>query len=206
MNKAIATLILASLLMSTLPLNVSADETQDIPTNAQATGVHVTLVDAVIQAGLLETLQGDGPFTVFAPTDAAFEAAGVDLSTFTTDEDNQTLANILTYHVVAGSVAAADVTDGMTAATVNGANLSFSVADGVVTVNNAKVTTADVMASNGVIHVIDAVLTPPVAEPAGPTLNIPETAQSTGVHTSLVAALSHAGLVETLQGLSLIHI
>jgi uncharacterized surface protein with fasciclin (FAS1) repeats len=200
MNKAIATLILASLLMSTLPLNVSADETQDIPTNAQATGVHDTLVDAVIQAGLLETLQGDGPFTVFAPTDAAFEAAGVDLSTFTTDEDNQTLANILTYHVVAGSVAAADVTDGMTAATVNGANLSFSVADGVVTVNNAKVTTADVMASNGVIHVIDAVLTPPAAEPAGPTLNIPETAQSTGVHTSLVAALSHAGLVETLQG------
>ncbi|DAC45727.1 MAG TPA: fasciclin domain-containing protein [Candidatus Poseidoniales archaeon] len=200
MNKAIATLILASLLMSTLPLNVSADETQDIPTNAQATGVHDTLVDAVIQAGLLETLQGDGPFTVFAPTDAAFEAAGVDLSTFTTDEDNQTLANILTYHVVAGSVTAADVTDGMTAATVNGANLSFSVADGVVTVNNAKVTTADVMASNGVIHVIDAVLTPPAAEPAGPTLNIPETAQSTGVHTSLVAALSHAELVETLQG------
>ena len=200
MNKAIATLILASLLMSTLPLNVSADETQDIPTNAQATGAHDTLVDAVIQAGLLETLQGDGPFTVFAPTDAAFEAAGVDLSTFTTAEDNQTLANILTYHVVAGSVTAADVTDGMTAATVNGANLSFSVADGVVTVNNAKVTTADVMASNGVIHVIDAVLTPPAAEPAGPTLNIPETAQSTGVHTSLVAALSHAGLVETLQG------
>ena len=200
MNKAIATLILASLLMSTLPLNVSADETQDIPTNAQATGAHDTLVDAVIQAGLLETLQGDGPFTVFAPTDAAFEAAGVDLSTFTTDEDNQTLANILTYHVVAGSVTAADVTDGMTAATVNGANLSFSVADGVVTVNNAKVTTADVMASNGVIHVIDAVLTPPAAEPIGPTLNIPETAQSTGVHTSLVAALSHAGLVETLQG------
>ena len=200
MNKAIATLILASLLISTLPLNVSADETQDIPTNAQATGVHDTLVDAVIQAGLLETLQGDGPFTVFAPTDAAFEAAGVDLSTYTTDEDNQTLASILTYHVVAGSVAAADVTDGMTAATVNGANLSFGVADGVVTVNNAKVTTADVIASNGIIHVIDAVLLPPADEPAGPTLNIPETAQSTGVHTSLVAALSHAGLVETLQG------
>lgn len=200
MKRAIATLILASLLMSTLPLNVSADETEDIPTNAQATGYHATLVDAVIQAGLLETLQGDGPFTVFAPTDAAFEAAGVDLSTFTTDEDNQTLANILTYHVVAGSVAAADVTDGMTAATVNGAELSFGVADGVVTVNDAKVTTADVMASNGIIHVIDAVLTPPAAEPVGPTLNIPETADSTGVHTSLVAALSHAGLVETLQG------
>ena len=135
MNKAIATLILASLLLSALPLNAAADETEDIPTNAQATGVHTTLVDAVIQAGLLETLQGDVPFTVFAPTDAAFEAAGVDLSTFTTDEDNQSLADILTYHVVASSVLAADVTDGMTAATVNGADLSFAVADGVVTIN-----------------------------------------------------------------------
>ena len=198
MNRAIATLILASLLMSALPLNAAADETEDIPTNAQATGVHNTLVDAVIQAGLLETLQGDGPFTVFAPTDAAFEAAGVDLSTYTTDEDNQSLASILTYHVVAGSVLAADVTDGMTAETVNGANLSFAVADGVVTINGvAKVTTADVGASNGVIHVIDAVLLPPAPEP---TLDIPATAQSTGVHTALVAALSQAGLVETLQG------
>ena len=198
MNKAIATLVLASLLLTALPLNAAADETEDIPTNAQATGVHNTLVDAVIQAGLLETLQGDGPFTVFAPTDAAFEAAGVDLSTFTTDEDNQSLANILTYHVIASSVLAADVTDGMTAATVNGATLSFAVADGVVTINdNAVVTTADVAASNGVIHVIDAVLMPPAPEP---TMDIPATAQSTGVHTALVAALSQAALVETLQG------
>ena len=197
MKRALATLILASLLISTVPLNVSADETEDIPTNAAATGVHNTLVDAVIQAGLLETLQGDGPFTVFAPTDAAFEAAGVDLTAYTTDEDNQTLAGILTYHVLSGAVYAADVTDGLSVATVNGANLSFTVADGVVTVGDATVTTADVPASNGVIHIIDAVLMPPA--PA-PTLDIPATAQSTGVHTALVAALSQAGLVETLQG------
>ena len=186
MNKAIATLILASLLLTALPLNAAADETEDIPTNAQATGVHNTLADAVIQAGLLETLQGDGPFTVFAPTDAAFEAAGVDLSTFTTDEDNQSLANILTYHVIASSVLAADVTDGMTAATVNGASLSFAVADGVVTINdNAEVTTADVAASNGVIHVIDAVLMPPAPEP---TMDIPATAQSSAGRANAAVA------------------
>ena len=194
MKRALATLILASLLMSTIPLNAAADEAQDIPTNASNTGVHDTLVSAIVQAGLLETLQGDGPFTVFAPTDQAFIDAGIDLSTFTTDEDNQTLANILTYHVVAGAVAAADVTDGMTAATVNGAELLFTVADGIVSVGAAKVTTADVMASNGIIHVIDAVLMPPVA-----LGDIPTVAQGTGVHDSLVAAVIQAGLLETLQ-------
>ena len=195
MKRALATLILASLLMSTMPLNAAADSTEDIPTNASNTGYHDTLVAAVIQAGLLETLQGDGPFTVFAPTDQAFIDAGVDLSTFTTDEDNQTLANILTYHVVAGAVAAADVTDGMTAATVNGAELTFTVADGIVSIGNAQVTTADVPASNGIIHIIDAVLMPP------PGLgDIPTVAQSTGDHDSLVAAVIQAGLLETLQG------
>ena len=171
----------------------------DIPTVAQSTGEHESLVAAVIQAGLLETLQSEGPFTVFAPTDEAFTNAGINLADFTTDEDNQTLADILTYHVLPTAVAAADVTDGLTATTVNGAELSFTVADGIVTVGTAKVTTADVPASNGVIHVIDTVLMPPVV-PEEPTLNIPETAQSTGVHTALVAALAQAGLVETLQG------
>ena len=159
--------------MSTLPLNVSADEAQDIPTNAQATGVHDTLVDAVIQAGLLETLQGDGPFTVFAPTDAAFEAAGVDLSTFTTDEDNQTLANILTYHVVAGNVDAATLlqaiegagADGYSIETVNGGTLTARMQGGNVVLVDARggtatVTQADVFQSNGVIHVTNAVSLP----------------------------------------------
>jgi len=189
--------ILDSLLMTTLPLNVAADETDDIPTNAAATGVHDSLVAALTHADLVATLQGDGPFTVFAPTDAAFAAAGIDLADFDTDEENATLSDILLYHVYSGSVAAADVTDGLTVAMVNGDDATFAVAaDGTVSIGDAKVTTADVQSSNGIIHVIDAVLTPPAD---APTLDIPATAQSTGVHTALVAALTQANLVAALQ-------
>ena len=183
--------------MTTLPLNVAADETDDIPTNAAATGVHDSLVAALTHADLVATLQGDGPFTVFAPTDAAFAAAGIDLADFDTDEENATLSDILLYHVYSGSVAAADVTDGLTVAMVNGDDATFAVAaDGTVSIGDAKVTTADVQSSNGIIHVIDAVLTPPAD---APTLDIPATAQSTGVHTALVAALTQANLVAALQ-------
>ena len=111
MKRIFTSLILASLLISTLPLNVSADETEDIPTNAAATGVHDSLVAALTHADLVTTLQGDGPFTVFAPTDAAFSAAGIDLASFDTDEENATLSDILLYHVYSGAVASADVTD-----------------------------------------------------------------------------------------------
>ena len=197
MKRALASLILASLLMTTLPLNVAADETDDIPTNAAATGVHDSLVAALTHADLVATLQGDGPFTVFAPTDAAFAAAGIDLADFDTDEENATLSDILLYHVYSGSVAAADVTDGLTVAMANGDDATFAVAaDGTVSIGDAKVTTADVQSSNGIIHVIDAVLTPPAD---APTLDIPATAQSTGVHTALVAALTQANLVAALQ-------
>jgi uncharacterized surface protein with fasciclin (FAS1) repeats len=197
MKRALASLILASLLMTTLPLNVAAGETDDIPTNAAATGEHDSLVAALTHADLVATLQGDGPFTVFAPTDAAFAAAGIDLADFDTDEENATLSDILLYHVYSGSVAAADVTDGLTVAMVNGDDATFAVAaDGTVSIGDAKVTTADVQSSNGIIHVIDAVLTPPAD---APTLDIPATAQSTGVHTALVAALTQANLVAALQ-------
>jgi len=183
--------------MTILPFNVAADETDDIPTNAAATGVHDSLVAALTHADLVATLQGDGPFTVFAPTDAAFAAAGIDLADFDTDEENATLSDILLYHVYSGSVAAADVTDGLTVAMVNGDDATFAVAaDGTVSIGDAKVTTADVQSSNGIIHVIDAVLTPPAD---APTLDIPATAQSTGVHTALVAALTQANLVAALQ-------
>ena len=84
MKRALATLILASLLISTFPLGVSAGATDDIPTNVSATGEHDTLVAALTHAGLVSTLQGNGPFTVFAPTDQAFIDAGIDLSTFDT--------------------------------------------------------------------------------------------------------------------------
>ncbi|MEJ6562309.1 MAG: fasciclin domain-containing protein [Euryarchaeota archaeon] len=165
MKRALATLILTSLLMSALPLNAAADETEDIPANAAATGVHETLVAALTQADLVTTLQGDGPFTVFAPTDAAFEAAGIDLSTFDTDEENATLEDILIYHVYAGSVPSSEVTDGLTVTMVNGDEATFAVlTDGTVKIGDATVTTADVQTSNGIIHIIDTVLMPPVVQ------------------------------------------
>jgi uncharacterized surface protein with fasciclin (FAS1) repeats len=119
-----------------------------------------TLVAAVTAAGLGETLQGAGPFTVFAPNDAAFAAlpAGV-LDALLLPENKDVLAKILKYHVVSGKVLAADVKDG-DVATVEGQNVTLSTAGGV-TVNGAKVIQADVMGSNGVIHVIDAVILPP---------------------------------------------
>jgi uncharacterized surface protein with fasciclin (FAS1) repeats len=119
-----------------------------------------TLVAAVTAADLVETLSGAGPFTVFAPTDEAFAAlpAGV-LDALLLPENKATLAKILTYHVVSGMVMAADVTDG-DVATVEGQTIKLSTMDGV-TVNGAKVVAADVAASNGVIHAIDAVILPP---------------------------------------------
>lgn len=185
-------LVIASLLASPV---VVADDTQDIPTNAQNTGAHDSLVAALSHAGLVSALQADGPFTVFAPTDDAFAAAGIDLSTFDTDEENATLSDILLYHVVSGAVASSDVTDGMSAEALNGDDLSFTVSDGSVMVNDATVTSADVMASNGIIHVIDKVLMPPAD-----LGDIPTVAQGTGIHTSLVSAVVQAELLTTLQG------
>jgi uncharacterized surface protein with fasciclin (FAS1) repeats len=127
---------------------------------ALATDGFSTLVAAVQAAGLVETLQGDGPFTVFAPTDAAFAALPEGLlEKLLLEENRELLVRILTYHVVAGQVLAADVVAG-DVATVEGQNITLATANGV-TVNGASVTLADVLASNGVIHVIDAVLLPP---------------------------------------------
>ena len=162
MKRALATLILASLLISTFPLGVSAGATDDIPTNASATGEHGILVDALTQAGLVSTLQGSGPFTVFAPTDQAFIDAGIDLSTFDTDAENATLVDILTYHVVSGKVMSTDLSDRLVVDALNTDKLSFAVSTNNVMVNDAVVTGADVESSNGVIHVIDKVLMPPV--------------------------------------------
>ena len=195
MNNRVVTMtifVIASLLASPV---VVADDTQDIPTNAQNTGAHDSLVAALSHAGLVSALQADGPFTVFAPTDDAFAAAGIDLSTFDTDEENATLSDILLYHVVSGAVASSDVTDGMSAEALNGDDVSFTISEGSVMVNDATVTSADVMASNGIIHVIDKVLMPPAD-----LGDIPTVAQGTGIHTSLVAAVVQAELLTTLQG------
>lgn len=124
-----------------------------------------TLVAAVQAAGLVETLSGEGPFTVFAPTNAAFAAlpAGV-LDALLLPENKDTLVKILTYHVVAGEVTSDMVTAG-DVATVEGQTIAITT-DGGVKVNGANVVAVDVMASNGVIHVLDAVILPPDVDPA----------------------------------------
>lgn len=119
-----------------------------------------TLAAAVTAAGLVETLQGTGPFTVFAPTDAAFAAIQKDVDNLLKPENKAKLANILTYHVVAGKAMAADLMDGQELTTVQGTKLKVSVKNGKVMINGANVVSADIPASNGVIHVIDKVMMP----------------------------------------------
>lgn len=128
---------------------------------AVAAGSFTTLAAALEAADLVTTLQGDGPFTVFAPTDEAFAnlPEGV-LDALLLPENVEILRSILTYHVVSGQVMAADVTAG-DVATVEGSNIAFDITNGVVLNGSANVTAADVAASNGVIHVIDAVILPP---------------------------------------------
>jgi uncharacterized surface protein with fasciclin (FAS1) repeats len=146
------------------PQNGTPGSTKNIVQVATEAGSFTTLLAAVQAAGLAETLQGAGPFTLFAPSDAAFAKlpAGT-LDGLLANKDE--LASILTYHVVSGRVSAADLmkTNGATPATVNGQTLDVVVAGGKVTVNDANVVTADVAASNGVIHIVDAVLLPTAA-------------------------------------------
>jgi uncharacterized surface protein with fasciclin (FAS1) repeats len=133
---------------------------KDIVAVASGNGSFNTLVAAVKAAGLVETLQGPGPFTVFAPTDEAFaKLPKGTVEDLLKPENKAKLVSILTYHVVAGKVMAADVKT-MKAKTVNGQSLDVKVSDGVVTVDNAKVVKTDVAAINGVIHVIDTVVLP----------------------------------------------
>ena len=181
---------------------------------AVGAGSFETLVAAVTEAGLVETLSGDGPFTVFAPTDDAF-AAALDALGLTAEEllGNPALADILTYHVVAGAVDAetAISLDGQSAATVQGEEIAIAVVDGNVMINNATVVMPDVEASNGIIHVIDAVILPPtiaeallgddtadadmVDEEAAPELGtIVGVAQEAGIFTTLLAAGEATGL------------
>lgn len=135
-------------------------KSEDIVVVASNTSNLSTLVTAIKAAGLVETLQGPGPFTVFAPTDAAFaklpEGAVADLLK---PENKEKLTKLLTYHVVSGKVMAADVKSG-DVKTVNGEDLDIEVDDGTVTVDGAKVEKTDIVASNGVIHLIDTVVMP----------------------------------------------
>jgi len=133
---------------------------KDIVDTAVTAGSFETLVAAVQAAGLVETLKGDGPFTVFAPTDEAFAAlpAGT-VETLLKPENKDQLAAILTYHVVPGKVMSTDLTDDMEATTVQGEAVTIDLDNGVM-VENATVVSADIETSNGVIHVIDTVILP----------------------------------------------
>lgn len=135
--------------------------TKNIVENAVESKDHTTLVAAVKAAGLAETLSGKGPFTVFAPTNEAFDKlpAGT-VAKLLKPEMKKDLAGVLTYHVVAGNYKAADLKDGLELTTVQGQKIKFSKKDGQWYVNDAKITITDAVSSNGVTHVIDAVLMP----------------------------------------------
>lgn len=165
----------------------------DIVDTAVAAGNFKTLAAALQAAGLVDTLKGKGPFTVFAPTDAAFAKlpAGT-VETLLKPENKAKLVSVLTYHVLAGEVLAKDVKTS-SAATVNGQRIDIVAKDGKVTVDGAAVTATDIKASNGVIHVIDTVIIPS-------DKNIVETAVAAGSFKTLATLLEKADLVGALSG------
>lgn len=166
-----------------------------IAATAAASSDLSTLTTALDAAGLVSTLEGTGPFTVFAPTNAAFDALGPDVVAALLEDGNMDiLSRVLTFHVVSGAAAfAEDLSDGQTFTTVEGGELTVGVSGGSVTVNGANVVTADIEASNGVVHIIDDVLVPSDTD-------VYETAVLTEATTTLAAAVGAADLAGALQG------
>lgn len=164
----------------------------DIVDTAVAAGKFKTLAAALGAADLVETMKGEGPFTVFAPTDEAFAKlpAGT-VETLIKPENKAKLTGILTYHVVSGKVMAKQVVGLKGAKTVNGQRVDIKVDGSTVMVDGAKVTTTDIVCDNGVIHIIDSVILPA-------DKSIPETADAAGSFKTLLAAAKAAGLAETL--------
>jgi uncharacterized surface protein with fasciclin (FAS1) repeats len=161
-RSAMALALGATLLVGPVSAGLAAAQTPqaDIVDTAVAAGQFTTLAAALQAAGLVDTLKGPGPFTVFAPTDAAFAR----LPAGTVDallNDPETLREVLTYHVVAGAETAADVSQLQQAVTVEGEDVAIDTSSGKVMINDATVIEPDIRASNGVIHVIDTVLLPP---------------------------------------------
>lgn len=154
----------ALVVLAALAFPAYAGDEKDIVDTAVGAGKFKTLVAAVKAADLVDTLKGDGPFTVFAPTDEAFEKlpAGT-VESLLKPENKEKLIAILKYHVVAGKVMASQVVklDGKEVATVGKKDVKISVSGGKVKVNKANVVKTDIVCSNGVVHVIDAVLLPP---------------------------------------------
>lgn len=167
---------------------------KNIVATAIEAGSFKTLAAALQAAGLVETLQGKGPFTVFAPTDEAFAKlpAGT-VDTLLKPENKKSLIGVLTYHVVPGKLMASDVIKLKAATTVNGQRVNVKVDGNKVQIDDALVSTTDIVCSNGVIHVIDHVILPSVD-------NIAATAEKAGTFKTLLAAAKAAGLVEVLSG------
>jgi transforming growth factor-beta-induced protein len=198
----IATLVAAALVASVATTAAAAPErsaetpSKNIVETAVAAGQFKTLASLLDKAGLVNTLATGGPFTVFAPTDAAF--AKLPKSTLDSLAANPAkLKAVLLYHVVSGAVPAKDVVNLRGAKTLNGASVRIRVAGGSVRVDAARVTTADVMASNGIIHVIDRVLIPKAA--TAPKRNLVGTAVAAGKFETLVSLVKQAGLAGALQ-------
>ena len=157
---------------------------------------HTTLEAAVVAAGLVETLSGDGPFTVFAPTDAAFGLLPEGLIAQLLEDPTGDLTTILTHHVHSGNVLSTDLSDEMMVPTLAGTELTVSLMNGMVQIDNANVSVADIETDNGVVHVIDAVLIPEEDE----STTVVDVVVNSENHTTLEAAVVAAGLVETLSG------
>ena len=161
-NFFLAAFLLFGISTTSIEKTESITAADDIVTIAANTEFLSTLVAAVKAGDLVDVLQSDGPFTVFAPTNEAFAAlpAGT-VETLLKPENKEMLISVLTYHVVAGKVMSTDLSDGMMPTTVNGATVKIGVSTKGVMINNANVTAADITASNGVVHVIDTVILPP---------------------------------------------
>lgn len=183
-----------------MPEEEMAEESNSIVDIAVNDGRFNTLVTAVDAAGLVETLSGEGPFTVFAPTDDAFAALPEGTLEALLADPNGALSDVLLYHVVSGAVPAADVVGLDSATTVGGEDIQISVTDGNVFLNeDVAVIITDIQADNGIIHVVDAVLLPP-SMAAEELPSIAEIAAEAGTFNTLLAALQAAGLAETFAG------
>jgi len=189
------TFFLPTLLCLFLAFTATAQTVLDIVVDSPN---HNTLETAVLAAGLEGALAGDGPFTVFAPTDAAFAMIDADVLNGLLADPKGALTDVLTYHVVAGVADGSNISDGLAISTLQGQNLTFSVNDGGIFINNIKVSVADIKASNGVVHVINAVLIPT------PATVTPETVMDiiagSDVHTQLNSLVTSAQLDDDLRG------
>jgi len=198
MKKVMSMLMILVLSIAMVPSFSAEGDIVDIASGNEDFSV---LVAALQEAELVSALQGEGPFTVFAPTDAAFTKLLEALDITAADLlAHPQLSEVLLYHVVSGKVMSTDLSDGMAAGTLQGENLMVDLSDGVK-INESAVTAADLEATNGVIHVIDTVLVPEAFELAVPEeKDIVDIALGNEDFSILVAALQEADLVETLQG------